>query len=148
MWYHIVYNFLYLIYGFWCLMDVMLMSITAISAIWVLSCLIIPEQRKISKTVTQWQVLWNIEADLEIVKCPRLVFDVNASKCEIKTKASLSPLTKLWNWKLEMASSILLALTLGWLSQAYRAMVVGQGLGNKIILGWMIALDQTIIFGQ
>ena len=97
---------------------------------------------------TQWQVLWNIEADLEIVKCPRLVFDVNASKCEIKTKASLSPLTKLWNWKLEMASSILLALTLGWLSQAYRAMVVGQGLGNKIILGWMIALDQTIIFGQ
>ena len=36
----------------WCLMDVMLMSITAISAIWVLSCLIIPEQKKISETVT------------------------------------------------------------------------------------------------
>ena len=67
----------------------------------------------------------------------------------VKSKSRpLSPLTKLWNWKLEMATSIVLALTLGWLSQAYRAMVVGQGLGNKIIYGWMIAPDHTIIFGQ
>ena len=30
----------------------------------------------------------------------------------------------------EMSASFLLALALGWLSQAQRAMVVGQGLGN------------------
>ena len=67
----------------------------------------------------------------------------------VKSKSRpLFSLTKLWNWKLEMASSIVLTLTLGWLSQAYRAMVVGQGLGNKIIYGWMIAPDHTIIFGQ
>ena len=32
-----------------------------------------------------------------------------------------------------MSASFMLALALGWLSQAQRAMVVGQGLGNFIL---------------
>ena len=34
-----------------------------------------------------------------------------------------------------MSASFLLALAMGWLSQAHRAMVVGQGLGNFLSLG-------------
>ena len=80
-----------------------------------------------------WCRLWNIW-NCEIWNCE--IWNCEIGNCEIGN-------CEIWNCEIgnceignceigncEMSASFLLALALGWLSQAQRALVVGQGLGN------------------
>ena len=71
-------------------MDVMLMSITAISAIWVLSCLIIPEQRKsVKQSHSDIRISKMLNLYQSLLACPLSIFETAISPIRLDVEFEL-----------------------------------------------------------